>query len=47
MSNKTQLLDIEIVEDRGEWELLLDKLETSNTYMKWSWGEYKKRVAGT
>jgi hypothetical protein len=43
MSNKTQLLDIEIVEDRGEWELLLDKLETSNTYMKWSWGEYKKK----
>ena len=41
MSNKTLQLNIEIVENKDEWKLLLDKLKTSNTYMKWSWGSYK------
>ena len=43
MSNKTLQLNIEIVENKDEWKLLLDKLKTSNTYMKWSWGDYKKK----
>ena len=43
MSNKTLQLNIEIVENKDEWKLLLDKLITSNTYMKWSWGDYKKK----
>ena len=43
MSNKTLQLNIEIVENKDEWKLLLDQLKTSNTYMKWSWGDYKKK----
>jgi lipid II:glycine glycyltransferase (peptidoglycan interpeptide bridge formation enzyme) len=34
---------IEIVDNAKEWNLLLDNLLTSDTYIKWSWGEYKKR----
>ena len=43
MSNKIIQLDIEIVENKGECELLLDKLITYNTYMKSTWGDYKKK----
>jgi len=35
--------DIEIVNNATEWELLLDNLLTSDTYIKWSWGDYKRR----
>ena len=41
MSNKIVQLHIEIVENNCEWDLLLDKLITFNTYMKSSWGDYK------
>ena len=41
MSNKIVQLHIEIVENNCEWDLLLDKLVTFNTYMKYSWGDYK------
>jgi len=43
MVSKTEKLNIEIVDKMDEWQLLLDKLKTSNTYMKWSWGNYKKK----
>ena len=35
--------DIEIVNNANEWKLLLDTLLTSDTYIKWSWGDYKRR----
>ena len=42
MSNKLIPFNLEIVENDFEWKLLLDKLKTSSTYIKWSWGDYKK-----
>jgi len=41
MNYKTQQLNIDVISNEDEWELLLNKLITSNTYMKWSWGNYK------
>jgi len=31
-----------LIEDHQDWDSLLEKLDTSCTYMHWSWGEYKK-----
>jgi len=43
MGNKKIQIEIKIVEDSTKWSLLLDNLETSSTFLKWSWGEYKKK----
>ena len=36
-------IKIEVVKKINDWDCLLGDLETSSTYMKWSWGEYKLR----
>jgi len=43
MKDNITNFNVDIVENKCEWESLLEKLDTSNTYMKWSWGEYKKK----
>jgi len=32
---------LDVVENSNDWLSLLEDLSTSDTYMKWSWGEYK------
>jgi len=41
MSSKTPALEIKNVKKKDEWDFLLENLSTSNTYMKWPWGNYK------
>ena len=41
MKDNVTKFNVEIVENNCEWESILEKLDTSSTYMKWSWGEYK------
>jgi len=42
MSPKQSALKIKNVMNSDEWELLLNDLSTSSTYLKWPWGNYKR-----
>jgi len=43
MNKKIIPFHVEVVEDDLKWQLFLDQLITSSTYIKWWWGDYKKK----
>ena len=43
MGNILNKCCVKLVDNKLSWNNLFEELETSNTYMKWSWGEYKNK----
>ena len=43
MNKKKIPFHVEVVEDDFKWQLFLDQLTTSSTYVNWWWGDYKKK----